>query len=123
MITVSSTIRYTNRYLCLANLTLCKPISFSLLFLQKLNVSAILQQEDTSYYLMLTISDNGVGFPDSLLQDIENYVPPFSIGNEHIGLKNLLSRFYYFYDGNAFIHLCNLKNGGACAEVKIPIEL
>ena len=57
------------------------------------------------------------------LQDIENYTPPFSIGNEHIGLKNLLSRFYYFYDGNAFIHLCNPKTGGACAEVKIPIEL
>ena len=74
-------------------------------------------------YLILTIKDNGVGFPDSLLQDIENYTPPFSIGNEHIGLKNLLSRFYYFYDGNAFIHLCNPKTGGACAEVKIPIEL
>ena len=29
----------------------------------------------------------------------------------------------YFYDGNAFIHLCNPKTGGACAEVKIPIEL
>ncbi len=91
--------------------------------LLKLNVSAILQQEDASYYLILTIRDNGVGFPDSLLQDIENYTPPFSIGNEHIGLKNLLSRFYYFYDGNAFIHLCNPKTGGACAEVKIPIEL
>ena len=91
--------------------------------LLKLNVSAMLQQEDASYYLILTIKDNGVGFPDSLLQDIENYTPPFSIGNEHIGLKNLLSRFYYFYDGNAFIHLCNPKTGGACAEVKIPIEL
>lgn len=91
--------------------------------LLKLNVSAILKQEETSYYLLLTISDNGIGFPDLFLEDIKNYAPPFSIGSEHIGLKNLLSRLYYFYDGNAFIHLYNPKSGGACAEVKIPIKL
>lgn len=91
--------------------------------LLKLNVSAILKQEETSYYLLLTIRDNGVGFPDSFLAEIKNYAPPFSIGNEHIGLKNLMSRLYYFYDGNAFIHLYNPQTGGACAEVKIPIVL
>lgn len=70
-------------------------------------------------FLNITILDNGSGFSREDLEFL-NHKKDFSYGNEHIGIQNVLHRFFIIYHGKSEIIFSN--TGGACVEIFIPLE-
>jgi two-component system, sensor histidine kinase YesM len=77
-------------------------------------------------FLVIDVSDNGVGVTDQRLQEIFQH---FEDGNQskneeesNIGLKNVYFRLKLYYEDRATLQLMNLENGGFVVTIKLPIS-
>lgn len=77
--------------------------------------------EEAGTYIHISIADNGNGYPEEIItqinrnDDLDNYF------SSHIGLKNIKYRLYLHYNENNLLQLSN-RNGSAVTLVKIPIS-
>ena len=69
-------------------------------------------------YLLLSVADNGNGFPGEVLHNRTGKKDKEEDGR--VGLKNLYHRLRLLYGDKAYMNLSNKENGGASAEVMIP---
>ena len=73
-------------------------------------------------FLYITISDTGNGFPQQILELIEEDKPIVYDGCEHIGIRNTLKRIQMTYGEKAEIKIGNMKQEqGAVVEITLPI--
>lgn len=66
----------------------------------------------------ITISDEGPGFPDEVLESLRRNEPIHSGERECIGIKNVLERLRLFYDGQLRFEVEN--RGGAHIHIRLP---
>lgn len=87
-----------------------------------LSIETGLSESDGEGYLSIRISDNGPGFSSEVLWQLLAHKPVIDpSGRQHIGIINYIKRLKIIYKDNAFISFCNLKDGGACIQIQLPI--
>ena len=70
--------------------------------------------------IRLTLADNGPGFPESVLETLNNGAEFGPHGRERVGIWNVLRRFRMLYGGEGDITFRNAPEGGAVVEVLLP---
>lgn len=71
----------------------------------------------------LTVEDNGVGFPQEVLEEYQKELPEDRLPpKEHLGLSNIRHTLQFTYHRQDLLRLSNKEDGGARAEILIPIE-
>lgn len=82
-----------------------------------ISVRAIVLEADDGRYLDLTVRDNGDGFSQQVLEQI-NSLPDDSFYREfHVGLTNLNHRLRLIYGGRAALAFYNDENGAVCEGI------
>lgn len=71
--------------------------------------------------LHIVIQDTGAGFPPDVLQRLQADEPVISGEREHIGIWNIKRRLRLLYGGKARLELLNAPDGGARAELYLPV--
>ncbi len=73
-------------------------------------------------WLNLTITDNGIGYSESVLQNLSAMADGHAVGEDgHIGIRNLTQRMVYLYGNQAKLHFYNHPHGGAAVQISLPI--
>ena len=88
----------------------------------ELSVNRITQADKE--YLSILISDNGIGFPDSYIQQFNaGNVAPFasSDGMHNVGIQNICKRMSLLYEENFSLQIMN--NHGASVLIQLPYQL
>ncbi len=87
----------------------------------KIRIWGIQKEENGEAYLILCVDDNGNGFPENILQEL-NQGKKITTSKQDggIGLYNVTQRLAILYHGKAGIIFSNRKEGGAHIEMKIP---
>lgn len=73
-------------------------------------------------YLFLQITDNGKGFPEMMVEQLNSGSFLEEKEGKHIGINNVLQRFKLIYDNRATVRFSQTEGGGACVTIRIPIE-
>ena len=81
---------------------------------ENIKIAILVEMDREKEYLIIRISDNGVGYSEELLQ--QNWEQKIEDG--HIGLINIYQRLKLIYDNKAEIKLMN--DNGAVVIVKLP---
>ena len=79
----------------------------------------ILEEETGERKLSICISDNGTGYPDEMLEELNRPVTDFQFRSYHVGIDNLKYRIYLMYQ-EANWYFYNSPYGGAISEVTLP---
>lgn len=77
------------------------------------------QRADTMEFLYIAVSDNGTGYPEEVLEML-NQNEPMENPGLGVGITNLLNRICIQYGSDARWHFCN--EGGAFNELYFPRE-
>lgn len=73
-------------------------------------------------YIKITVQDNGTGYNQDMLAELNQEFVAQPLTGQHIGIRNLQHRLYYFYKGKASISFANADSGGACTEILLPLD-
>lgn len=84
----------------------------------KIYIKGRLLRSEEGEYVNITISDNGSGFSQESLLELNNKAGKDNTG-EHIGISNVKHRFELIYHNESIISFSN-QASGACVEVFIP---
>lgn len=76
-----------------------------------------LASQSAGSYVSITILDNGEGFEESLLKQLNSEAVPVQ-DSAHIGIQNVKKRLMLLYNGQASILYSNFN--GACIEMYLP---
>ncbi len=77
--------------------------------------------EDYRTFLLLSIQDNGKGYPADCLEDLNSLeLEALSGDGTHIGIANVKQRLLHIYGEDLYLHFHNLPEGGACITLKLP---
>jgi len=86
----------------------------------RIEIKAILLESDDGDYVDITIQDNGDGFMDSILQEL-NHGDSSLYKDIHIGISNVRHRLSMLYGERAMVAFFNTENG-AVAEMIVPVH-
>ncbi|WP_219638895.1 sensor histidine kinase [Cohnella sp. CFH 77786] len=78
------------------------------------------EADESGRYVVLRVSDNGPGFPDAMLRELENGAYLSGNGEQHLGIWNVLRRFRMLYGEAGGISFRNAEEGGAVVEIRLP---
>ncbi len=78
--------------------------------------------DEPGKYALLSIEDNGPGFPETLLAELNASAYVARSADNHLGIWNVLRRFKMLYGGKGDMVFRNGEKGGACVLVKLPRE-
>lgn len=87
----------------------------------RIEIKAILLETGDGDYADITIQDNGDGFTESILQELNHGDSSSLYKNIHIGSSNVRHRLSMLYGEQAMVAFFNTENG-AVAEMIIPIN-
>lgn len=73
-------------------------------------------------YIVLTVSDDGVGMSEEDISRIHAQLEALTIGNTSFALSNLNRQFVLKYGNNCGVHIYKNKGKGLCVELKLPFE-
>jgi two-component system sensor histidine kinase YesM len=68
----------------------------------------------------ITVSDNGNGFTEEQLKDMNRQQIPAEDNGNHVGISNTLKRFRLLYGEKMAVMFANTKEGGACVDLFFP---
>jgi len=83
-----------------------------------ISIKIALLKSEGENLVNITILDNGQGFPDDMLQDL-NGTTEAVYCEDHIGIQNVKHRFSLIYHDTCTFSFSNVT-GGACIEIFIP---
>ncbi|MFB9278662.1 sensor histidine kinase [Cohnella cellulosilytica] len=78
--------------------------------------------EEPRNYALLSIEDNGAGFPETMLAELNVEASAGQSPVNHLGIWNVLRRFKMLYGGKGGISFGNGEKGGANVLVRLPRE-
>ncbi|MBD1382476.1 sensor histidine kinase [Metabacillus arenae] len=73
------------------------------------------------HFIVLSITDNGVGMNKSTLADIQKNIIDSSNDPNHIGLSNTYRRLQLTYDSNSHFQILSKPGWGTTVKIKYPI--
>ncbi|MCF2938698.1 histidine kinase [Paenibacillus alkaliterrae] len=73
-------------------------------------------------YLLLTIEDNGTGFPEGILPGLNGAGPLPQADTSRLGVQNVIQRMNLRYCGEVKISFSNATKGGAVVELLLPLQ-
>ncbi|MDO4332221.1 MAG: histidine kinase [Eubacteriales bacterium] len=76
---------------------------------------------DGERYLSILIMDNGPGFTEKSLKEL-NGKGKGSYDGKHVGVQNVKHRFSLIYGDRATFLFSNMTGSGACVQILVPIE-
>lgn len=82
-------------------------------------ISAV--SENDAAYLRIHMQDNGSGYPEDVLNAINQRVS-YSFDDNHVGINNLKHRLSILYGENYTFAFYNLPTGGAYSVISIPLD-
>lgn len=85
-----------------------------------ISIRAKVLVHDGNTYLNLTCTDNGPGFPQKIIREIEESENEFT--KKHVGFNNLMHRLALIYDEKSYIYIYNTAKGGATVDLLIPFK-
>ncbi|MFC5704197.1 sensor histidine kinase [Cohnella faecalis] len=77
-------------------------------------------EDELGSYVVITVSDNGPGFPEDMLRDLGSDAYLAGTGEQHLGIWNILRRFRMLYGDAGRIVFRNADEGGAVVEIWLP---
>ncbi|WNS44067.1 histidine kinase [Paenibacillus sp. MMS20-IR301] len=85
-------------------------------------ISSADDSDPAGRYAVITITDNGPGFPEDMLSGLVSGRYADGTGDKHLGIWNVLRRYKLLYgDGiRDGIRFSNCADGGAVVEVRLP---
>lgn len=72
-------------------------------------------------YVVITILDNGIGFSQENLKNLNNTNNKYVYHEKHIGIQNVKQRFSLLYKEKAMILFSNMTGSGANIQIFIPV--
>lgn len=78
------------------------------------------QNEEGKNLTRIRISDNGAGYPENVLADLNREVTDFAYSSQHVGIDNVRYRLSLLYGDRANIYFYNAPFGGAVTEMTVP---
>ncbi|MFC4600342.1 cache domain-containing sensor histidine kinase [Cohnella hongkongensis] len=78
--------------------------------------------EEPGEYARLAIADNGPGFPEELLAELNETAYVSQSVSNHLGIWNVMRRFKLLYGGKGDMAFGNGEKGGALVKVRLPRE-
>lgn len=91
---------------------------------RKLVISLFVTKEkmEDGEYLYITISDNGKGFRQEMLEAIAGNQPIYYEDRKHVGIVNAKQRVHMLYGEKGRVNLSNMAKGyGAVVELTLPL--
>ena len=85
--------------------------------------AGITVDEEGNKRLSIRVSDNGNGYPQNILDELNQPVTDFQYRSYHVGIDNLKYRICLLYGENANWYFYNSPYGGAITEITLPEEL
>ncbi len=86
----------------------------------EIDVSAAVLRSGNDTFADLTVSDNGGGFPESVIQEINDPDSPV-YAQHHVGINNIKKRMELIY-GEGVLYAFFNRDIGSVSEVLIPID-
>lgn len=71
--------------------------------------------------LCITITDNGPGYEEEVLEAVRNGKPVKKGHGQGIGINNVIQRLKLLYGEAAWVRLSNTPGAGACCEIFLPL--
>lgn len=87
-----------------------------------ITVSVSKTASDGQNRIHIITQDNGVGFTEETLTELNRESVTQPLTGSHIGIRNLMHRLHYLYKGNAAIQFSNAVSGGARIRISLPIQ-
>jgi len=88
----------------------------------RISIEVFIEAAEILEFFTIRISDNGNGFPETLLKDFQKSDFLQNGAHSHIGIWNVRTRLQIRYGPRANMLLHNLPDGGACVSLLIPIQ-
>ncbi|MFC5404640.1 sensor histidine kinase [Cohnella soli] len=88
----------------------------------RIRIASAIDEEEPERFIRLTISDNGPGFPEPLLESLQSGAHYETEGEAHLGIWNIIRRFKMLYGDDGGITFMNGEFGGAIVKVRLPIQ-
>lgn len=87
-----------------------------------ISVTVYPEEREEGEFVNIYISDTGKGFPEDVLDRLNQGLPLPNVNGHGFGIENCLKRFRYFYGAQGEIHFENSPLGGAIVDIHIPVE-
>lgn len=84
----------------------------------KIQVARVEEEKFSGF--AVTIEDNGPGFPEEVIEEMNAPVKDSMEVKEHLGLSNVRYTMALQYKMQGLLRLSNLPDGGASAQIRIP---
>ncbi len=84
-----------------------------------IKIKAVLLETEQDRYVNITISDNGNGFPEKILEELNQEKVSYESG--HMGIANVKHRFGLIYHNKSTFYFSNQAEG-SCIEIFMPYE-
>jgi two-component system sensor histidine kinase YesM len=87
-------------------------------------IRVVEDEEAPNDRMWIIVSDNGIGFPEDILQKLKEGTYEHEIFEDgHLGIQNVLQRQKMRYEGQAKLVFSNGENKGAEIKIGIPISM
>jgi two-component system sensor histidine kinase YesM len=86
----------------------------------ELAIISRVQEEKPDADLVIVISDNGIGFSESMLQQLNNDNWMHAAGDEHLGIWNVMRRLNMYLGKEAQVTFSNNDRHGAVVTICLP---
>ncbi|MFD1404496.1 sensor histidine kinase [Robinsoniella peoriensis] len=87
-----------------------------------ISVTVYPEEREEGEFVNIYISDTGKGFPEDVLDRLNQGLSLPNANGHGFGIENCLKRFRYFYGAQGEIHFENSPLGGAIVDIHIPVE-
>jgi len=94
--------------------------AMSLYETMRLRIRCGRQERDGLPGCMITVEDNGVGFPPGTIEEFNADTEEITMTKDHLGLSNIRYTLQLTYQRTGLLHLSNIEGSGARVEVWIP---
>lgn len=89
--------------------------------------SCKVEVKDDGEYIMLSVSDDGIGFPEKTLEAVTAYSERNATDSQKneigIGIRNLIDRLYFIYGDRAHITILSDCNWGTSIDLDLPKQI
>ncbi len=82
--------------------------------------AGIVTDEEGKRRVSISIADNGCGYPEELIEELNRPVVDFRFRPYHVGIDNLKYRICLAYQGQGNWYFCNSPYGGSTTEIILP---
>ena len=79
-------------------------------------------QEENNTYVLIRIRDNGPGYQEDKIAELNQPIEKIHYTSQHVGIDNIRYRMKILYGDRAKIYFYNTLTHGAATEILLPVE-